>query len=157
MVATLCCHNAGASSQQIAGWAEPARLEPQGIDLEAKLDTGAEHSSVNASEMAFFARGGREHVRFTVRNRSGVAVEVMQPVVRHTQIKRHSGGPQNRPVVRLAICIGNVLKQVEVNLVDRTGFQYPLLVGRSYLAGDFLVDPSQSDLLRPACPLGAIP
>lgn len=139
---------------QIAGWVEQARLQPAGIELKAKLDTGAEHSSVNALSIVTRRRDGREYAHFTVRNKPGESVDLVLPVVRHATIKRHFGKAQTRPVVRLSICIGNVTKQAEVNLVDRAGFNYPLLVGRSYLEGVFLIDSGAKFTLNLRCEQG---
>ena len=38
-----------------------------------------------------------------------------------------------RPVVDLELCLGDVKRTVEVNLVDRSSFNYPLLVGSKAL------------------------
>ena len=74
-----------------------------------------------------------------------------RPVVRTVRIKRHAGRSLERPVVLLSICVGSVHKEVEVNLVDRSRFQYPLLLGRSFLEGDLLVDSARRYTLAPAC------
>ena len=67
---------------------------------------------------------------------------------------RHTGNSQMRPVILLRICLGGVRKEAEVNLVDRSRFKYPLLIGRSFLAGDFLIDSDQTYLLKPLCGSG---
>ena len=36
--------------------------------------------------------------------------------------------------------MGDVTKRLDVNLNDRTGFEYPLLIGRDFLGGLALVD-----------------
>ena len=51
----------------------------------------------------------------------------------------------------LGICLGNVYKEVEVNLEDRSKFNYQLLIGRSYLKNSFLVDASATFTLKPNC------
>ena len=56
-----------------------------------------------------------------------------------------------RPVVAIKICLGSTVKEVEVNLVDRSGFGYPILIGRSFLAGDFLVDASREGIAPLNC------
>ena len=38
-----------------------------------------------------------------------------------------------RPVVDLEMCLGNVKRTVEVNLTDRSNFNYPLLIGAKAL------------------------
>ena len=90
-------------------------------------------------------------VRFKVKNKTGDSIELTEPVVRRVKIKRHFSEAQQRPVVLLTVCLGGISKQVQVNLVDRTGFNYPLLIGRTYLAGDFLVDSAATYLLPRDC------
>ncbi|MNG21953.1 hypothetical protein D3C84_1063850 [compost metagenome] len=38
-----------------------------------------------------------------------------------------------RPVVDLELCLGDVKRTVEVNLTDRSSFNYPLLIGAKAL------------------------
>ena len=46
-------------AREIAGWVEQATLLPAGIQMKARLDTGAKNSSINAKEIDFFTRMGR--------------------------------------------------------------------------------------------------
>ena len=142
---------AGANDLPRAGWIEKAMVYPQQITLHAKLDTGAKTSSLHAAEPQFIERGNDSWVRFDVTNRDGDSVTIEAPVVRHTKIKRHFGGSQTRPVIILDLCIGNVRKSEEVNLVDRTGLNYQLLIGRKFLEGALLVDSGATYSLSPDC------
>ena len=56
-----------------------------------------------------------------------------------------------RPVILLDLCIGNVRKKEEVNLVDRRGMNYELLIGRNFLKDEFLIDPGATYSLSPDC------
>ena len=58
-----------------------------------------------------------------------------------------------RPVIALDICMGTALRSIEVNLTDRSAFQYPLLIGSEALKRfDALVDPSLKYAAgKPAC------
>lgn len=142
----------GTDERAVAGWTERVRLLPSGIELEAKLDSGAENSSLHVERQRFFRRDGERWVRFTVEGESGRRVAFERKLVRKAAIRRHSGRSDVRPVVSLAICLGSVAKRVEVNLVDRSGFDYPLLIGRSFLAGAYLVDTSAGMLQPLDCP-----
>jgi len=139
------------AAKEIAGWIERVRLEPSGLKLKAKLDTGAKTSSLHATEIESYARAGEEYLRVQVENWKGKSIVLEGPLVRRSRIKRHTGDSQVRPVIRLPICLGGVRKEVDVNLVDRGRFNYQLLIGRSFLAGDFLIDPGQTYLLEPGC------
>jgi hypothetical protein len=111
----------------VVGWIEMTTIYPGAITFEAKLDTGADNTSLNASDIQRFEREGQAWVRFRVENKAGESVVLERPIVRTTRIRRHYGGPRERPVVSLGICIGRVYKEVPVNLADRTRFNYRLL------------------------------
>ena len=50
----------------IYGYLERAMLVEATLEMEAKLDTGADNSSLNATDLEFFDREGKPWVRFTV-------------------------------------------------------------------------------------------
>jgi len=101
--------------------------------------------------MRRYRRDGRRRVSFSARNAQGEAMHFDLPVVRMVRIREHGNRQQERPVVRLGICLGRSYRQAEVNLVDRSGFDYRLLIGRKVLAGNVVVDPSRAWLLAPDC------
>ena len=150
----LVATTAFASEKQVVGWLEKARIFPGGYELSAKIDTGADNSSLNVQDCAVFQRGGEDWVRFVVIDDTGKQHKLEKKLVRLAKIKRHSGPRQERPVALLGICVGAFYREVEVNLVDRSKFKYPLLVGRSFLSGALTVDPSKTYSVEPAC-LGA--
>jgi hypothetical protein len=152
LAATLGGAAAAPDDPAIAGWGERIRLMPSGIELEAKLDSGAENSSLHVDRLRFFERDDKRWVRFTVEGDSGRRVAFERRLLRRAAIKRHSGRSDVRPVVAMAICLGSVARLVEVNLVDRSRFEYPILVGRSFLAGEYLIDASDSGLQPLDCP-----
>lgn len=136
---------------QKAGWIEKATIFPHEIMLHAKLDTGAQTSSINAANVDFFDRDGKRWARFRVTNRDIESVMIEAPVVRESKIRRHYGDSQKRSVILLDICIGNVRKTKEVNLVDRTGLEYQLLIGRNYLKDALLIDSGSTYTLSSDC------
>jgi hypothetical protein len=131
---------AQSNTQIVAGWVECAKLLPYDIRVKAKLDTGAKTSSINASNLELFSIDDKQYARFSLTNYDNNTVVFDCPVVRTAKIKRHFGRQQVRPVIELEMCLGKLCKQVEVTLVDRDGFNYQLLLGRNFLAGDVLVD-----------------
>ncbi len=135
------------------GWIERVKIVSEGIELDAKLDTGADHCSLHARNLKFFEKNGEQYVRFRVRNRKGEQAVIEQPVVREASIKRIAGSSHTRPVVRMTLCIGDSYREVDVNLADRTDFSYPMLIGRSFLAGNSLVDSSRTYTRAPECDL----
>lgn len=139
------------AQQQIVGWVEPVRIEPDGILLKAKMDTGARTSALYAHGIQRYEHNGAPWVRFDVLEPGGKADHFDRPVVREVKIRRRGGGLIKRPVVELGLCIGSHYEKAQVDLADRSGFTYPLLVGRLFLQRGFLVDPQHTLLTRPHC------
>lgn len=128
-----------------------ARIYPGDLLVHAKLDTGAENSSLGAENIHLFRRKGKRWVRFDVTNHLGQTVTFERRVRRRVRIRQHNSEVERRWVVKLGVCIGEVFKEVEVNIDDRSDFDYPLLVGRSFLDGDLAVDSSARFTTEPEC------
>ena len=139
--------------QQVCGWLERVQVFPGDLVFRAKMDTGAKHSSLNARNIVPFEKNGDPWVRFVVRDRNRKKLTVERPMVRTAEIKLRGKQKrtQERPVIILGLCLGTTYKEVEVNLVDRRHFNYQMLIGRSYLQGDFLVDVVRKFTLTPNC------
>lgn len=120
------------------------------MPLQAKLDTGADTASLHAAYPRYFSRDGVDWVQLEIGAGSARPVILERPILRYVTIRRHFGAVQRRPVIRLEVCVGGVTRTIEANLVDRSGLDYPLLLGRSALADEFVVDPSRTHLTDPA-------
>ncbi len=140
-----------AQGKTITGWVEDVYIYPEVFVIRAKIDTGAENSSLHATRISFYKYQGKRWLRFRLDNRYGETMLITKPVIRTVRIKRHLGEVQERPVIRLGICLSGITKTVDVNVVDRSGFDYQLLLGRSFLQNDFLVDPSTTDKSNANC------
>lgn len=117
----------------IVGWNERVRLYPGGIMVEAKLDTGANTSSIDASDVSIYRKNGLDRVRFKFTNNQNKSIAMDRPVRRIARVKDLTGPTQERAVVRLGICIGTTYKIADFTLFDRDGFDFRLLVGRRLL------------------------
>ncbi|HEY5789959.1 MAG TPA: RimK/LysX family protein [Gammaproteobacteria bacterium] len=137
----------------LLGWIEPVRLTAAGgIELQAKLDTGADSSSLHAEAIERLGVDGQVWLRFAPA--PGSTLRLLAPLLRETRIKRQGGSAETRPVVRVELCLGTVRRVVEATLADRSSFRQPVLVGRDFLAGQFVVDPGRTGLSRPECAAG---
>ncbi len=146
---------AAAPPKVTLGWVENVRIGP-GVVLAAKLDTGADHSSLHASRIEFFERGGRAFVNFTIEDNQAVGRTIELSVLRTAKIKQHSGRFDQRPVVMMRICVGTTARDAEVNLVDRAFLEYPMLIGRSFMKDVIVVDPALTFTIEPNCSKEAI-
>lgn len=57
---------AQAANDEVFGWVEKATIEPWGVMVKAKLDSGALTSSMHAENIETFERDDEEWVRFDV-------------------------------------------------------------------------------------------
>ena len=138
-------------AKDVVGWVEHVRVFPGNVLVNAKVDTGAKTSSLDCECIDPLTVDGKPWVSFSIKSRSGRIVSIKKPVVRIARIKRHFGEEQRRYVIKLGICLGSVYREEEVTLVDRSGFNYPMLIGRTFLNKDFLVDPNKTYLTHPEC------
>ncbi len=137
------------SSKVIMGWLESVFIKPYGIRVTAKLDTGAKTSSVHASQIEHFSRDGKEWVRFSFSQEEGKKhVLIERPLVRTAVIKERQSKSSTRDVVMLTVCKNGKDYETEFTLNDRSNFNYPILLGRSFLENLVLVDSSETFLFK---------
>ncbi|MCW9047831.1 MAG: ATP-dependent zinc protease [Gammaproteobacteria bacterium] len=133
------------------GWIEPIRIMPEGFDLQAKIDTGADNSSLGVVDWESFMRNSTEWIRFKVRSNNGQLKSFERPLERHVLIKRKQSQPLKRPVVNLWLCLGKNRILTEVNLSKRKNFKFRMLIGRSLLKNRFLVNSALKFTQPPEC------
>ena len=137
-------------AKEVVGWIEKVRIFPGDLTVKAKIDTGAQTSSIHCDCINFIhKKSGEDWVRFSITGEKGKTQWLERKVIRTATIKRHFGKAQERSVVKLGL--GNVYKEAEVTLVDRSGLNYQLLVGREFLKEIYLVDPGDKFLVKPDC------
>jgi hypothetical protein len=143
--------NAGKVDKQpreriVMGWLESIVIEPWGVKLRAKLDTGAKTSAMHAENMELFKRNGKEWVRFSLddydkKTNEAKVYTIERPTTREARVKDKKGNPIPRPVVSMEFCLDGVMYNAEFTLVDRSKYHYRVLLGRRFLKDVALVDP----------------
>ncbi|WP_017935850.1 ATP-dependent zinc protease family protein [Nocardioides sp. Iso805N] len=132
------------------GWREWVGLPGLGVEwLKAKIDTGAQTSSLHAFALEGFGRDGEEWVRFEVhpwQRSSADPVTVELPVHDRRQVRSSSGHVEERYVVKLDLRLDGRIVPAEVTLTRRDAMGFRMLVGREVLRRGFLVDSAASYL-----------
>jgi hypothetical protein len=118
--------------------------------LEARVDTGATTSSIDAREIPPYERDGTPWGRFHVPQEKGEPAAYELPIVRTAVIKRHGAEAVVRQVVALKVRLGEMDQRSEFSLADRSKFEFPVLLGRNFLKARFLVDVSRKHQLKTA-------
>lgn len=152
-----------AAEKTVYGLNEYIQLSDLKLEVAAKLDTGAKTASLSARDIKRFKRDGETWVRFYLAIDDAHEHPIERPLARISKIKRRAGDydPEEgktytaRPVIELNVCMGKALRTIEVNLTDRSAFQYPLLIGSEALKRlDAMVDPSLKYAAgKPGCSL----
>ncbi len=141
--------DAGAAGAAVIGWVEPVQIEDK-LVVDAKIDTGADIPSLDAQDVKIERRGRKEWVSFWTKGHDG-RVDFDREIYRYVDIERAGGQNEKRPAVVLTLCLGNVRREVVVNLVDRSKLGYPMIIGRSFLQNKFIVDPTHTYTTVPSC------
>ena len=131
----------------IIGETEAIYLPGFSAPFEARIDTGATTSSIDAREVRLFERDGQQWVSFRIIARDGKSRSYELPVVRTVRIKQHNGESLRRVCVMLTFRFGHLTLEREFTLTDRGRFEYPVLVGRNIINGLAVVDPSRRNVL----------
>jgi hypothetical protein len=128
--------------KMVLGELETVWIDPPGLSLNARIDTGATTNSLNAEDMVEFERDGDDWVRFHVRDAdSKELIEIEREVVRYVRVYQQADpGGTRRPVVSLRLHLGDVRDPFEFTLADRSHLNHQILLGRSFLTDIALVD-----------------
>lgn len=136
--------DAMAVDKPVIGAIEHVIIEPYGVKVDARIDTGASTTSLDARNLTV----SQDTVTFNLSPKFGGA-EIRIPVAAWRHV-RTAGSRERRPVVELELCIDGKRLRVWVNLTDRSDMRYPLLLGRNVITGNFIVDPSRSFITKPS-------
>jgi len=135
-------------ARDICGWREIVSLPELGVlHLRAKVDTGARTSSLHATDIELFERGGEEWARFKIDAVEEHHQIVEAPRVAHRMITSSNGERQKRLIIKTELAMGNHSFRAEFSLADRSDMVFPMLIGRTSLRNRFLVDSARSFLL----------
>jgi hypothetical protein len=118
-------------------------------NLRAKIDTGAYGSALHCHHIALVEEDGRHILTFDVLDPDHPEYE--EHIFRFEEfgdkvVKNTGGEPEHRYTIKTEVIIFNQSFQVEFSLTDRSQMKVPVLLGRKFLRGRFLVDVTQKDI-----------
>jgi len=142
----------GSGDKLVLGWREWLALPAFGIDyIKAKIDTGARTSALHAFYLEPFERDGMPWIRFGIHPKQGNSAEVVhcEAAVADRRTVTDSGGhEEERYVIQTPVKLGEQVIMTEITLTDRENMRFRMLLGRTAMRGQFMVDPERSYLIR---------
>lgn len=137
--------------KETIGWVENVGVSRANNIVKAKIDTGADSSSLHCDCITTYERDGDSWVKFSITDINGKTISHDKKITVNVKVKRHFGEVQQRYAVRMGFCIGSQYGETDVSLVNRSGFNYELLIGRKFLKDRFIVDPAKTFTTQPSC------
>ena len=134
----------------VLGWREWLGFPDLGItSIKAKVDTGARTSCLHAFYVEPFERKGGSWVRFGIHPNQGendTVIHCEAPVKDRRTVRDSGGHEESRYVIETSIKVGNQTQLAEVTLTDRDLMKFRVLLGRTAIRKNYLVDPGRSYL-----------
>lgn len=140
--------------KKVVGSRERVMFTDLGIVHEARIDTGATTSSMDARDVEIFERDVEQWVRFKIVDpNSDELLELERKRVRRVLITQaNTEDPERRPVIEMRLTIGDITQVAEFTLSNRSHLEFPVLIGRNVLRDLMLVDVGQHHLAEPQPP-----
>lgn len=117
------------------------------FDIDAKIDTGAYTSSLHCHEIDLDSE--KQNVSFFVFDPSHPEFEQKRfdsPVHDIRSIRSSNGLAEDRIIIKTTLSIIGEDYPIELSLTDRSEMRYPVLLGRKFIKGRFIVDVSKKNI-----------
>lgn len=134
----------------MVGWREWAVLPDLDIlAIKVKIDTGARTSALHALDIERLRSNGQDMVSFSIQplqRNNTVIIRAQAPLVDIRAVSDSGGHTENRFVISSRIVLGDLDKEIDITLTERNSMLFRMLVGRTALADEVVVDPAASYL-----------
>lgn len=132
------------ADKMLVGELEHVYMDPPGVSVVARIDTGATSSSLHAENLVPFERDGEDWVRFDMMVSETESVSVERQIIRHVRVVQQADpSGSRRPAVEMRVRLGEIQDTFEFTLADRSHLDNELILGRNFLADVTLVDVGQ--------------
>ena len=142
------CPAAQLDGKLVLGAVEYVKITPPGIIYQARIDTGAEGTSIHAANIVRFERDGEKWVKFDLDNQDGKSITLERQILRTVKVQAPRGEGERRPVVMMGVTLGSLSQQLEMSLDDRSKMSQRVLIGRNFLHNNAIVDVGQKFIAK---------
>ncbi|MFW5489325.1 MAG: ATP-dependent zinc protease [Desulfovibrio sp.] len=134
--------------KMLIGWREWASLPDLNIPaVKVKIDTGARTSAIHAFDIDPFEKNGQRFVRFAIhplQGRDDISVLCEARLLESRRVKNSGGVSHKRYVISTRMSMGGRTWPIELTLANRDQMKFRMLIGRSSMNGNLIVDPQLS-------------
>lgn len=134
------------------GWREWVALPALDVPLlECKVDTGARTSALHAFYVEPFEENGIRRVRFGLHpdaDSTETELHCLADIHDERVVSDSGGHREKRIVVLTPVVLGDRSWPIEITLTNRDTMRFRMLLGRSAIADNFVVDPGASRLMK---------
>lgn len=131
------------TDKQIVGLRERVLLTGVNLIMPAKVSPQLAHSILDARNIQMFERNSDEWVRFTLYNPENKEPHVLErKLLSFQNIQGANKTTERRPIVEVRFSIGKITQKGQFVLADRSGSEFPIVLGRNLLRDVMLVDVS---------------
>lgn len=136
------------SGELVIGWEEWVALPDLGLPaIKAKVDTGARTPALHASVIEPFGSEEHPQVRFLIQpdpDNPLLEITCSAPVIDRRVVTSSNGEGELRYVIRTMLRIDGRTWPIDMTLTDRSQMTYRMLLGRSAIGEQTVVDPNRS-------------
>lgn len=131
----------------VVGWSEYLDFIDWGVyNLPVKLDTGAKSSALHVEKLTFLSDGKVQFDIVLSRKKAELHRHVTAKISRWGRVRSTTGHYTQRCFVKTRMRMAGIEKEIEVSLVSREAMIYRMILGRTALEHDFIVDVSKRRL-----------
>ena len=118
-------------------------------DVPVKVDTGAYTSSIHCRNIEVRSIEGKDVVTFVLLDPSHSQFEFKISSMerfREKVVKSSNGQSEERYLIHTTIRLFGKTYPISLTLSERGEMRFPVLIGRKFLMGKFIVDPAEASL-----------
>lgn len=123
-------------------------LDLELFNLDAKIDTGADSNALHCDDISIDAENNVHFRLVDEVHASYHDKKIIMPLYKLKKIRSSNGELQLRPSIKVDVLFFGKKYKAVISLTNRSDMKYPMLIGRKFLSGRFLVDVSKEYLAQ---------